>query len=64
MYEELSEDCQHGDSAIKKQVHKRHKTIHRFHRYIFLCNLWMDFVLFCGKMLSNVAPDTARGAAR
>jgi len=25
MYEESSDECQHGDSAIKKQVHKRHK---------------------------------------
>ena len=26
MYEELSEECQRGDSATKKQVHKRHKS--------------------------------------
>jgi hypothetical protein len=25
MYEEFSEECQRGDNARKKQVHKRHK---------------------------------------
>ena len=29
MSEESSEECQRGDKAIKKQVHKRHKEGHK-----------------------------------
>ena len=42
MYEELSEECQRGDNAIKKQIHKEAQKFFLINFRDFCTSLWLE----------------------